>query len=113
MRYVGHVLLPKLRGKDYGEKLMAKKCIDAETTMKEMGRMLSECFPDEDEIKDACITTLMEMPAADVVEVKRGKWFHYEGMCTCDQCNSTLDDISPFCPMCGADMREGKKDEID
>ena len=36
---------------------------------------------------------------------KTGKWHHYEGMYTCDQCGSSLDDISPFCPMCGSDMR--------
>ena len=45
------------------------------------------------------------VPIADVVERKRGQWFYCDTMYTCDQCGATLDDISPFCPMCGADMR--------
>lgn len=38
-------------------------------------------------------------------ERKKGKWRHYDGMCSCSVCHSHMDDISPFCPMCGADMR--------
>lgn len=43
-------------------------------------------------------------------ERKKGKWRHYDGMCSCSVCGSHMDDISPFCPMCGADMREEKTD---
>lgn len=45
----------------------------------------------------------------EFVKRKKGKWHHCEGMYTCDQCGSSLDDISPFCPMCGADMREERR----
>lgn len=38
-------------------------------------------------------------------ERKKGQWGYYDGMCSCSVCNSHMDDISPFCPMCGADMR--------
>lgn len=46
-------------------------------------------------------------------ERKKGKWHHCEGMYTCDQCGSSLDDISPFCPMCGSDMREDQDGKSD
>ena len=52
--------------------------------------------------------TLNDLPSAQP-ERKKGKWHHCEGMYTCDQCGSSLDDISLFCPMCGADMREERR----
>ena len=48
--------------------------------------------------------------APTIEERKKGKWRHYDGMYACEICRSQLDDISPFCPMCGADMREEKAD---
>ena len=39
---------------------------------------------------------------------KKGKWFYQDTMYSCDQCHSQFYDISPFCPNCGADMREQK-----
>lgn len=50
---------------------------------------------------------LRNLPSAQPKRIK-AKWWHYEGMYTCENCNATLDDESPFCPMCGADMREEK-----
>lgn len=56
---------------------------------------------------------IVESPAADVVEVKRGRWEHEGGdwsdiwMCTaCGE--SWFFEYNPtaFCPNCGADMRE-------
>ncbi len=52
---------------------------------------------------------IIDAPTVDVVERKRGRWRHYEGEYFCDQCNAELDDMSPFCPICGADMRENGK----
>ena len=56
-------------------------------------------------------------PTADVVEVKRGKWkLHKNGSGTCDQCRFTQYDVwdfdtwQNFCGHCGADMRNGGKD---
>ena len=70
------------------------------------------------------------MPAADVVEVKHGKWidgdgnyvpFYKEGVpkgsCDCSVCGRWLtasdeyDVYGNFCPYCGADMRERKEEE--
>lgn len=49
-----------------------------------------------------------DFPTADVVERKRGRWLegyliHKYG-CSC--CGKRQDRISPYCPNCGADMRE-------
>jgi hypothetical protein len=56
---------------------------------------------------------LDKIPAADVVERKRGRWkFHKDGSGTCDQCHFTQKHIwdddgwQNYCGVCGADMRE-------
>lgn len=43
-------------------------------------------------------------------ERKTGRWFWTDGMYACDQCHEVLDEKSPFCPMCGADMRGDQDD---
>lgn len=52
----------------------------------------------------------MEIPAADVRPVVRGKWIdHQEGRwiyAKCSECGTVHDVKSNFCPSCGADMRE-------
>ena len=49
------------------------------------------------------------MPAADVEEVKRGKWLPYRfglGVAKCSICGAVYDggDSFRFCPKCGAKM---------
>lgn len=55
------------------------------------------------------IRTVEELTPAQP-ERKKGRWFWTDGMYACDQCHEVLDEKSPFCPMCGADMR-GEQDE--
>lgn len=49
-----------------------------------------------------------EMPSADVVEVKRGKW-EYDCICDmfiCSQCGGAMvRNVYPYCSWCGANMR--------
>ena len=67
------------------------------------------------------MTELMMLPAADVVEVKRGKWIHdpgdrdsgYGGCIYCSECyqepfytTKTGYRLSDYCPNCGAKMTE-------
>ena len=59
-----------------------------------------------------------DMPAADVVERKTGKWIkneelssnHVEPIFLCSNCNNFeawgFNECYPYCPNCGADMRE-------
>ena len=49
---------------------------------------------------------VIDAPSAEP-ERKKGKWRHYEGQYSCEVCGAEVDDISPFCPNCGADMRGG------
>lgn len=55
-------------------------------------------------------TVISSIPAADVREVKRGHWNVYSakhGLYSCSECHSVPAFLhSPFCPNCGADMRE-------
>ena len=59
---------------------------------------------------DAATTGLYNMPAADVQEVKHGKWTHDEfDMLCCSECKEELEfeETTPYCPYCGAKM-DGK-----
>ena len=51
-------------------------------------------------------------PAADVVEVKHGRWVNKGGyLVWCSECNKHNETKkTPYCPNCGADMR-GAEDE--
>ena len=56
---------------------------------------------------------IMDIPAADVAPVKRGRWIHdINNLYGCSECMER-ETMSPkrlkrFCPNCGADMRERK-----
>ena len=44
---------------------------------------------------------------------KKGKWLRSGSAifpCECDQCGDTTERNTPFCPHCGADMREGEEE---
>ena len=50
------------------------------------------------------------LPAADVVERKKGEWIpyeiHYDVYFKCSECgNGETQDQTNYCPSCGADMR--------
>lgn len=77
---------------------------------------------------NACLDAIASIPAADVVEVRHGRWIpgkevarEYYGDCpvrifydkwTCSECGYVIDDHKysainyKFCPNCWADMRE-------
>lgn len=61
--------------------------------------------------KDHSVTPndFMRMKRVRMPERKNGRWIWTDGMYACDQCHEVLDEKSPFCPMCGADMR-GEQD---
>ena len=51
-----------------------------------------------------CAEMVDDMPTIEP-ERNKGLWHWADGMYSCDQCGEILDEKSPFCPMCGADMR--------
>ena len=55
------------------------------------------------------------VPAADVVEVRHGRWIKHIDHYDCSACaDSCWDDSAPeysYCPNCGAKMNGGQDDE--
>lgn len=61
------------------------------------------------------VDVFAEVPTADAVEVKHGKWVYNENYCiSCSNCKKHFafrseiwfKSDNKFCPNCGADMRE-------
>lgn len=50
-----------------------------------------------------------EIPRADVKEVKHGEWVHGECVSHCSECGVEThpENITPYCPNCGAKMNGG------
>ena len=62
---------------------------------------------------DGCIKFCQSIPAADVVEVRHGRWVGVEPApynlfyATCSVCGDRQTiEVANFCPMCGAKMDE-------
>ncbi len=79
---------------------------------------LAEQGFDWDKAKQA----LASVPAADVVPVVHGTWMHYgcdDEIVTCSRCGYEAYAEAFYvregthCPMCGAKMDRGAKDEVD
>ena len=53
------------------------------------------------------IRAIADLPSADVIERKRGKWIKKKHYRICPFCEATMIDsgFDDFCPHCGADMR--------
>ena len=48
---------------------------------------------------------IIDAPAADVVERKKGKWYDVGSLsCRCSECGCKSEKASSFCPNCGAIM---------
>ena len=62
------------------------------------------------ETKNAIRKIAAYLPAADVREVKMGKWIAWYGAVRCTECGHDTIKKTNFCPNCGADMR-GEEDE--
>ena len=87
---------------------MADDFIKREDAINAVLEQLPVCFE-----MDAVESALMELPAADVREVVRGRWIEKGGVWECPECKAAykarLLYIKPnFCPNCGAKMdKEG------
>ena len=88
--------------------------IEREAAIKRFNFAVLDCLGMEPTIRAGDIIKALEsIPAADVREVKRGKWVYNEapvlgnpyGSYRCTACSQAQDHKSNFCPACGADMR--------
>lgn len=61
---------------------------------------------------DGCIKFCQSIPAADVAELKRGRWILNqnisEPLFKCSSCGTAQVRVSRYCPECGAKMDEVK-----
>lgn len=88
---------------------------------------IAACYDGFADCRDDCAANIRNIPAADVVERKTGKWIEYPEclkyanaytddhiVCSaCEECFSVLDNDCErfnFCPHCGAKMIGGDDD---
>lgn len=90
---------------------MAKKFIDAEECREEfMVAVYNILNDDEDNLRaNQIIDTFDDLSAADVQEVRHGKWKPCGEMFYCSNCNDMIvpkyqANIFSYCPNCGARM---------
>lgn len=76
--------------------------ISRENTIREIVKRSATDFMDV-EVIATVIHVVNQMPSAR----PKSKWWFSEGEWQCMNCGSELEleDITPFCPHCGADMR--------
>lgn len=95
--------------------------IDKDIAVEKMVGLLAE-FPDEigSYLQGRCVGALLFAPAADVVELKHGKWYRHDKKIhgdTCYHCSvcekmaltdcGMVWELTPYCPFCGAKMDGG------
>ena len=88
---------------------MAEEYIKREDTVKAVDERIRQIGFEENPLVLSIRQTVREIPAADVREVRHGKWlwdgYVYDEPYVCNCCSTRMDYESNFCPNCGADMR--------
>lgn len=96
-----------------------KEYIERAVAVKKFENYRRDCEEENDEraaqIFEDCISELMAIPAADVAEVRHGRWIFEPGKIPyCSECKEYSDDGdkgAAFCPWCG--VRMDKEDNND
>lgn len=97
-----------------------KEYIEKAVAVKKFENYRRDCEEENDEraaqIFEDCASELMDLPAAEVAEVRHGRWVNtnkeVEQMCKCSECGYPVSYFwsrTPYCPNCGARM--DKEDE--
>ena len=110
---------------------MVKEYIEREAAKTRLGMWITDCVSDGDNVEADCfrdcIGLLDSIPAADVVEVRHGRWIqpHWKNnnyCCNCSECSGEAmhmdyqwdkNGIYPLCPNCGAKMAREETNELD
>lgn len=62
-------------------------------------------------LNDVACEQIKRMPTCDVAPIVYGEWVYGEyGFPRCSECGYGPDDVSPYCPNCGANMNEEQED---
>ena len=65
---------------------------------------------------ECAISAIEMLPAADVTQVRRGRWIEEDGIQICSECGEEHeweDYRAPYCDTCGAKMNKEEADELD
>lgn len=65
---------------------------------------------DADDAERTC-DRIIDLPSADVVPVRHGRWSKEWGNYKCSLCEALDDFVDNYCPNCGAKMDEGECDD--
>ena len=98
-----------------------KEYIERAVAVKKFENYRRDCEEENDEraaqIFEDCVSELMAISAADVAEVRHGRWIFEPGKIPyCSECKKYSDDGdkgATFCPWCGARMGEEDEHEAD
>lgn len=88
---------------------MMKKYIELEKAVKKFENFRRDCEEADDpraaQVFADCVSELMDLPAADVSEVRHGTWTDIGSLsCRCSECGCKNNRTTPYCPLCGARM---------
>lgn len=98
-----------------------KEYIERAVAVKKFENYRRDCEEENDEraaqIFEDCVSELMAIPAADVAEVKHGRWVRDKWpsgthKLICSECGEWSGKKSRYCPSCGALMK-GDEHEAD
>lgn len=98
-----------------------KEYIERAVAVKKFENYRHDCEEENDEraaqIFEDCISELMAIPAADVAEVRHGRWVRDKWpsgthKLICSECGEWSGKKSRYCPSCGALMK-GDEHEAD
>lgn len=85
---------------------MGKKYVERGKVLSKLKYIIKAYIPSPS-LKERLIKCVTDIPAADVQEVRHGHWVYGEfAIPHCSECGKEImpNDISPFCPNCGARM---------
>lgn len=100
-----------------------KEYIERAVAVKKFENYRRDCEEENDEraaqIFEDCVSELMAISAADVAEVRHGRWINtnkeVEQMCKCSECGYPISYFwsrTPYCPNCGARMDKEDEHEV-
>lgn len=100
---------------------MSKEYIDRNASLKAIDEIFSKTDQKSEEQIGVlkCRAAIREMEAADVAEVVHGEWIDNDDRCYCNRCfefsctvtddtGTIYNDLTKFCPNCGAKMKRRK-----
>lgn len=101
---------------------MSKEYIEREALLKTFETLKEKSETLRDKIYlDGVMAVIDTAPAADVAEVVHGEWLDNDDRCYCNRCfefsctvtddtGTIYNDLTKFCPNCGAKMDGGRKE---